>query len=348
MGQRLKAVGIKDVAAAAGVSTATVSLVFNQKGQVAPATRRHVEEVGRRLGYQPSLLGRALQSGRSHIIGVVVSYVESPVWHRTYMPYFRDIIAGAAIEVVEHGYAISAVPSTEAGFLELGIPLSGVIIVDPTVDDPLLDYCRRKGIAVVCDGPVPDADPSQRPPAVQINVRQSMADVLDHLLAAHAWMPANQAGDRPFRPALLTGPRMDSYTLGTLRSFEEWCLSRNIEYAVRTVEPGQDPLEAARKALAEWGGRLTAVHCLNETYCAAFLAAAEEIGLSIPSEIQLSVRGNGSAPMSDKRVAYLSVDTAEAGAVCARSLIALMNGDPVGDQEIEYKIIPAGYWEHGN
>lgn len=46
--------GIRDVAAAAGVSITTVSDALNGKGRLPDATRRHVREVADRLGYRPS------------------------------------------------------------------------------------------------------------------------------------------------------------------------------------------------------------------------------------------------------------------------------------------------------
>ena len=88
---------IRDVARAAGVSTATVSHVYNHKGEVAEATRERVLRVGRELGYRPNAIGRALRSGRSRVLGIVVSYRDSAVWEETYMPYYRNVIAGAAM-----------------------------------------------------------------------------------------------------------------------------------------------------------------------------------------------------------------------------------------------------------
>ncbi|MFC8129420.1 LacI family DNA-binding transcriptional regulator, partial [Streptomyces sp. NPDC057302] len=50
-GNRQSRAGIRDVAAAAGVSITTVSDALNGKGRLPDATRRHVREVAERLGY---------------------------------------------------------------------------------------------------------------------------------------------------------------------------------------------------------------------------------------------------------------------------------------------------------
>jgi LacI family transcriptional regulator len=66
-----KRVTIKEVAAAAGVSTQTVSRVVNGRPDVAPDTREHVQAVVEKMGYQPSKIARSLIRGESCSLGVV-------------------------------------------------------------------------------------------------------------------------------------------------------------------------------------------------------------------------------------------------------------------------------------
>ncbi|MGA8340007.1 MAG: LacI family DNA-binding transcriptional regulator, partial [Solirubrobacteraceae bacterium] len=68
----------RDVAAAAGVSRATVSYVLNgadAKHRITPATRDRVLEVAERLGYEPNAVALALRAGRTEIV-----LVEIPNW----------------------------------------------------------------------------------------------------------------------------------------------------------------------------------------------------------------------------------------------------------------------------
>jgi LacI family transcriptional regulator len=62
---------IKDVAKAAGVSTQTVSRVLNQRPDVSPETREHVERIIHEMGYAPNIIARSLSSGKSSTLGVV-------------------------------------------------------------------------------------------------------------------------------------------------------------------------------------------------------------------------------------------------------------------------------------
>ena len=66
-----KRVTIKEVAAAAGVSTQTISRVVNGRPDVSPETREHVQEIIDKLGYQPSKIARSLIRGQSFSLGVV-------------------------------------------------------------------------------------------------------------------------------------------------------------------------------------------------------------------------------------------------------------------------------------
>jgi LacI family transcriptional regulator len=67
---------IKEVASAAGVSTQTVSRVINDRPDVSSETRKHVQVIIDRLGYQPSALARSLIRQRSYTLGVVTAGLE--------------------------------------------------------------------------------------------------------------------------------------------------------------------------------------------------------------------------------------------------------------------------------
>lgn len=66
-----------DVARAAGVSSATVSRVLNNKGHVSPETREIVLQAAKRLGYVANQQARSLAGGRSRVIGLLVHGMET-------------------------------------------------------------------------------------------------------------------------------------------------------------------------------------------------------------------------------------------------------------------------------
>jgi len=76
--QRGALVKQKDVAALAEVSTATVSLVLNEKPGVNEGTRRRVLQAARALGYTPNSIAQRLATRRSRTIGLIVTDIENP------------------------------------------------------------------------------------------------------------------------------------------------------------------------------------------------------------------------------------------------------------------------------
>ena len=69
---------IKDVAKAAGVSTATVSRVLSDRPNVRPEIRDRVLAVVENLNYRPNRVARSLRVQKSNIIGLIVSDIQNP------------------------------------------------------------------------------------------------------------------------------------------------------------------------------------------------------------------------------------------------------------------------------
>ena len=77
---RMKSVTSQDVARAAGVSQATVSRVFAERGNVQPATAEQVRRIASELGYRPNVMARAMRTSRTGTVGVVVSRLGNPLY----------------------------------------------------------------------------------------------------------------------------------------------------------------------------------------------------------------------------------------------------------------------------
>ncbi len=92
-----RAVTIRDVAQAAGVSVATVSMVLNGVGRRIPSTTHQlVHEAAERLGYSPNLQARSLRSKRTRSVGVLVFDITDP--------YCSLMIRGVENSLGEAGY----------------------------------------------------------------------------------------------------------------------------------------------------------------------------------------------------------------------------------------------------
>jgi DNA-binding LacI/PurR family transcriptional regulator len=95
---------IADVARLAGVGTTTVTKVLTNRKYVSEATRKRVNEAIVALEYEPSVAGRVLRTGRTHILGVITPPPEAhPFTQHSLFPRYLDGIGQIA---ATHGYDV--------------------------------------------------------------------------------------------------------------------------------------------------------------------------------------------------------------------------------------------------
>lgn len=96
---------IKEVAAEAEVSTATVSRVLNESGYVSEEVRERVLDAVAKLNYQPSAIARSLKQDKTFMIGVIVPDISNP--------YFMGISRGIEDVVGPEGFQLMFCSSDE-------------------------------------------------------------------------------------------------------------------------------------------------------------------------------------------------------------------------------------------
>src|SRR5207245_9616697 len=78
---RNQTITMRDVAQSSGFSPATVSIVLNNAPlarYIAPATKKRIEEVAKKLGYRPNAMARCRRRQRSHSVGVMFFDITDP------------------------------------------------------------------------------------------------------------------------------------------------------------------------------------------------------------------------------------------------------------------------------
>src|SRR4051812_27544718 len=88
---------MKDIAAHAGVSKATVSRVVNNDPNVAADLRARVLKAIQELGYQPNRAAQRLRAGSSDVIGLLVSDIQNP--------FFTSVVGG--VEAMAYAHQMS-------------------------------------------------------------------------------------------------------------------------------------------------------------------------------------------------------------------------------------------------
>ena len=138
-----------DIAREANVSQSTVSRVINNSPRISKATSKRVKEAMARLGYSPNAAARTLITGRSNLIGLVVSNITNP--------FYPEVIEAIVATAAEHGYNVILCNTQESrklqtAYLELLIEhqVDGAILTSSLLDsEGLLAQVATDRIALV-------------------------------------------------------------------------------------------------------------------------------------------------------------------------------------------------------
>ncbi len=274
-GRSTEPVTIYEVAREAGVSTATVSRVINDRRHVREATRRKVEEAMTRLGYVANRQARGLASGRSKVIGLLVYELGSS--------YFNQLIRGIDAAVTGIGYDLMLYTTharrereaQHAAELASG-PVDGLIIVLAVDIMSYVDRLHRQRMPfVLLDY---DSDTGGTTFITAAN-RQGTREAVDHLIGL---------GHR--RIGFITGTPGTSSARERLAGYRASLRRANIEHDPRLVVKG-DFLEErgyeAMKQLLSLEDRPTAVFTSADTAAFGALQAIREAGLRVPHDISI-------------------------------------------------------------
>ncbi|MEU3742474.1 LacI family DNA-binding transcriptional regulator [Streptomyces sp. NPDC032198] len=274
-GRRPGRAGIRDVAAAAGVSITTVSDALSGKGRIPDATRRHVREVADRLGYRPSAAARMLRTGTSGLLGLTVTtYGEEPFTFTEYS-CFAEMTRAATSAALARGYALVTLPAASRHDVWSNVALDGTVVIGPSDQDPVVSELMRQGLPVVSVGR--PAGAPQVTAWVDNDHEAAVLGVLDHLA---------DAGAR--RIGMLTGTTTDTYTGLSTTTYLRWC-ERVGQDPVYESYPAHDPCAGAVAAdrLLARPDRPDAVYGLFDPNGADLLATARRYGLRVPDDLLL-------------------------------------------------------------
>jgi DNA-binding LacI/PurR family transcriptional regulator len=269
---------IKQVAALANVSTATVSYVLNGTGTVTEAVRQRVLQAVAELDYQPSYAARSLRT-RSRTLGLVLSANPG----RLADPLLAELLAGLTEAAAEQGYYL-LLATAEAEQAEERLcqqlvrsgRVEGVVLLDALVDDPRAAFLRQHKVPHVCAGPIPE---DQASPSVAVDGRAGAHMAVKHLL---------NMGYRRIGLIALPSELADSEPryLGYCDALEEHALEVDPQLIVEAGRAHSDGYEAMQELLSLPEAPDAVLACSDELAFGA-LHALQDRGINVGPEIGL-------------------------------------------------------------
>ncbi|MER5810311.1 LacI family DNA-binding transcriptional regulator [Streptomyces sp. NPDC002033] len=315
----------RDVATAAGVSQATVSLVLGDKwrGRVSERTAHLVRQTATELGYRPNLAARNLRLGSTRTALLVVPALTNE--------FFARVYTGAARIASEHGFGVVLYPSPDGTgpardpFASARAALDGVIASSMAAD--ALDAIGGDGLPLV----MLDSDPTTGNAAAHVNL--AMTDGV-HQLCTHLL----RLGHRRF---LHLASDVDSWTFTHRAQALTARLGPHTE--LRTVRAALS-VDAARTAmtaaLATPHDRPTAIVCDDDILAAGACKAARRLGLRIPED--LSVTGFDDLALAtavEPELTTIRLPAERVGEQGMTALLAVLEGTPYTADDIPVELV---------
>ena len=269
---------LHQVAAQAGVSVSTVSLVLAGKAghrRISEDTRIKVKKVAEDLNYAPNLLTRSLRRGRTHVLSFYSTFR-----HREEADVYMDTLS-SAVEMAggESGYDIlvhcnfNRSPKEIYQFLNGGLA-DGLILFAPQPTDPLLALLHKSSLPVVI---LNGRDPAGIFPSVSDDVALGMGLVAEALV---------QNGHH--RVAFLTATADDARDADIrLHLLRRALLSQGVAVPDHWIIPSGEEATDALSTLMSESNPPTAIFCWHDRLAYGVLATCEALGIDVPNQLSI-------------------------------------------------------------
>ncbi|MEZ0164278.1 DUF6807 family protein [Kineococcus sp. LSe6-4] len=301
---------ISEVAAAAGVSQATVSRVMNGRATVSPQIAERVREAALALRYRPSTSARSLSLGRTGTVALIVPDLANPV--------FQRVMRGAveAAEAAEHRVLVAETAGRTGRELDIvreaRSRCDALVLVSPTVPDAPLRQLLGEVSPVVLVNRVLPGSPA---PSVSVDHGHGLHALVEHLVGL---------GHRHL--VHLEGPATAAATPERARTLQE-AARRWDGLRVTTLPSGtrlDDGYAVADQVLQT---RASAVVAFNDLVAFGVLARLNETGVAVPADLSVAgFDGIELARFATPPLTTASVDQAELGRRAVRRLLDLVAG----------------------
>ena len=270
-------VRISDVAAAAGVSVTTVSLVLNDvESRISDETRQRVREAARAVGYTPNSVARGLRTQQTRTVGLISDQIATT-------PYAGRMLAGAQDAARENGHLLFLIDTGGDATIES----EAITALTAQQVDALIYACMWHRVVDAPDGISPQTvfldcrpvDGGYRAvvPDDRAGGHAAVRELID---AGHRRIAYVDTSDGP----IASGLRHEGY----LRALADAGIEIDAALHVQEETTAQGGRAAADRLLdLPAAQRPTAIFCFNDRMAAGVYIAAHRRGLDIPGDISI-------------------------------------------------------------
>ena len=274
---------IIEVAALAGVSTATVSRVLSRPEQVSEETRRRVLEVVRESGYTPNVAARSLRTLRAAKILLTVPDISNA--------FFASVIRGAEEAARDAGYSVVVGdtrhdPEVEDQYADMlsRREVDGLIFLGHRLPASLAPLLARKGTAApIVNGC--EYSPDLGVPSVHIDNAAASADAIQHLI---------DLGHR--RIGVITGPEISPISRDRLAGAIDAMTRAGLRDSLYIQIGDYSAVSAVGHARDLIDNDVTAIFCFSDEMAMGALSVIGDAGLKCPKDV--SVIGFDDLPLA--------------------------------------------------
>ncbi len=311
-----RAVRLKDIAAALGLSVMAVSKALRGHVDIGAQTKIRVLACAEKLGYRPNLLPRHMITGRTQVIGMVVPSLE--------ITYFARLAHGVTLHLRKQGYQL-LLSNSEGSVEDEGRHIETLLShrVDGIVLCPAGPLRRREELAYLLDSGVPYVLAGRGRPAFAANFVGSDGVGIGRAATEHLL-------NRGFkRVGHIRGPAIAG-AAQRLEGYRQALHKRGCRVSSTHIAGGFDGIEAGYRAMKELLSRTLrpdAVFCYTDLMAGGAMRAIREAGLRVPEDIALV--GVGNLVFSDllgTPLTTIDQDPVGMGMEAARLVLDIANG----------------------
>ncbi len=304
---------IKDVAAVAGVSVASVSRAMNNPSTVSPENLKRINAAIRKLGYAPNKIARSLKVQTSKSVAVMVPDISNP--------FHLKVIKGAESVLAAAGYTLFIMDTEESAEKEarslrdlLDRQIDGLVYVPVLTNDRLPPILSANQLPLV----FVDRFLGTEHDSIRGNNAAGISMLYRYLIAK---------GHRTI--ALIGGPDFSQIGRERNEAFRSLAFQEDGSHAQALMRTGDFTVEGGYRLARELvlsGVAMDAVLATNNLLGIGALKAFRELGIRVPINLELAVFDE-IGELVDPPIPHVRQQAFEMGAQATRFLLERIGGD---------------------